>query len=256
MLRDKDLFVSGWDESTITPEEIAQVEQPEGTDLTIPEMPAPANADGLEVEAPTVETPAETVPETTPEAPATTEEAPAEGDKSITEILNELDAIWASQEKKETEIQKTTEELSKEVQADPALTEMVDKLQRQITERDAESRKKDITIDFLQEQIETLYKENVANKYGRVDEDGVMNLINTDSNLKSIISQTIKSQDNPAEKTKLVDLYKSQLETLTGFDFTDFIDQQKNKAENELSDEWNDVSTSISTWVDWESMFV
>jgi septal ring factor EnvC (AmiA/AmiB activator) len=175
----------------------------------------------------------------------------------MSEILDELDASFAKQEETAKEIAKTWEEIKVADAAWKETTELIDKLNRQITEDEAEKKKLSFTVDFLKTQNETLTKENLWFKYGRTDEEWILGLINNDTGIKNIISQTIKSQNwNPADKEKLVDAYKQQLETLTWLDFSEFINSSKQKIEEENIASEPDVTTNVNTWKEWESMFL
>jgi len=188
-----------------------------------------------------------------------TDESTTWEDESISSILDELEKLWASQDeqqKREEAVTETTEKIKEAEQKGEDTSELISQLQQEVIELRSERKKSSITTDFLQEQVEQLHKENLQYKYGRVDEDWVMNLINTDPNLKSIISQTIKSQDTPEAKTKLVDLYKSQLEKLTWLNFTDFIESQNSKAEWEMVAWGNDVADNVNVDMNWESLFI
>jgi hypothetical protein len=59
---------------------------------------------------------------------------------------------------------------------------------------DTEKKKLSYTVDYLKTQLDETTKENLSYKYGRVDEDGLLTLINNDAGIKNIVSQTIKSQ--------------------------------------------------------------
>lgn len=262
MIKEKDLFFTWEEASAFSPDETALLDEQEGTtagEQTAATDVATQDATGWATETTTTETTTTTPEEEakkTEEATATTE---WDEEKSITSILDELENLGKSQEeqtKKEDAVAETTEKIKEAEQKGEDTSELIAQLQQEVIELRNERKKSSITTDFLQEQVEQLHKENLQYKYGRVDEDGVMNLINTDSNLKSIISQTIKSQDNPEAKTQLVDLYKSQLEKLTWLDFTDFIESQNKKAEWEMTAGWDDVADNMDISAGWESLFI
>lgn len=270
MIKEKDLFFTWQEESAFSNDEAALLDEQEGTtsEQTVEADVATQEAtewetgkDTLIEETTTETTTPEGEAEKTEGAIATEEDAATEWEeeKSITSILDELENLGKSQDeqtKKEDAVAETTEKIKEAEQKGEDTSELIAQLQQEVIELRNERKKSSITTDFLQEQVEQLHKENLGYKYGRVDEDGVMNLINNDSNLKSIISQTIKSQDNPESKTKLVDLYKSQLEKLTWLDFTDFIESQNKKAEWEMTAGWDDVADNMDISADWESLFI
>lgn len=263
MIKEKDLFFTWEEASAFSPDETALLDEQEGT---TGEQTATAD---VATQQTTEWTPGQTTTETTTtetttpedEAKKVEETTATEWDeeKSIASILDELENLWKSQDeqtKKEEAVAETTEKIKEAEAKGEDTSELIAQLQQEVIELRNERKKSAITIDFLQEQVEQMHKENLQYKYGRVDEDSVMNLINNDSNLKSIISQTIKSQDNPEAKTQLVDLYKSQLEKLTWLDFTDFIESQNKKAEWEMTSKWDDVADNVDMWLDWESLFI
>ena len=272
MIKEKDLFFTWEEASAFSPEETALLDEQEGTageqtatadvatQQTTEWTPGQTTTETTTTETTTPEEEAKKVEETT--ATEWDEETTAtewDEEKSIASILDELENLWKSQDeqtKKEEAVSETTEKIKEAESKGEDTSELIAQLQQEVIELRNERKKSAITTDFLQEQVEQLHKENLQYKYGRVDEDGVMNLINNDSNLKSIISQTIKSQDNPEAKTQLVDLYKSQLEKLTWLDFTDFVESQNKKAEWEMTSKWDDVADNVDMWLDWESLFI
>lgn len=265
MIRDKDLFTSGNDETVISADELAAVEGEKATEETKTDVMADAGTEvksdvidstGVQTEA-VIEWAQKTVEEWTQTPPewTTTEETKAE--KSISEILDEFEKLSTSQEQKSEEVIKTWEEVKKEAESKWQDTELIDKLNAQLLEIDTEKKKLSYTVDYLKSQLEDMTKENLSYKYGRVDEEGLLNLINSDGWIKNIISQTIKSQNwNPEDKEKLIETYKTQLETLTWLDFSEFISSSKKKIEEENVVGETDSATNVNMWGWWESLFL
>lgn len=260
VLKDKDLFMQDTDNTSISTEDIALAEGTQGQEVV--ENPETITTEQV-VEDPTKEVKEVTTEEKTTEEVVAEEpkkeETKAEDDKSLSQILEELDKIQIEGEKKEEATDAAVEEAKKAVEDDvekTKMTELLSNLDKELVAERSEKKKLMYTVDFLQSQIDTLTKENIWYKYWRADEDWLLQLINNDSWMKSIISQELKAQSwNPADKEALVGAYKTKLEELTGLKFDDFIAASKKWAEGQMWEAEEDVSMSVETQ-DWESMFL
>lgn len=250
MLKEKDLFV--WEDVGLTPEEIATAEADQGNLWT--ETPADAPVDApAETPVPAEEVPTDTPAEVPVETPAETPETP---NQSLEEMLNDLEKITKEEVKADEEVAKDIEEVKATEEKWEDLSKIMSKLETDVLTERAISKKQKMIIDILTEQNESLTKENLQYKYGNVDEDWVLWLINNDQWMKNILSLTIKAQTNPSEKDKLIDAYKTKLEELTWNSFDEYVAASKTKETSDLWSPSTDVSVNTDLQDQWESLFV
>lgn len=179
-------------------------------------------------------------------------------DKELDAIMEELGISTDKASSQSEDVKKAAEDIQSDVKKDDKITEelksKVDDLVLKTAELETTNATLDKTNEVLRKEYDRVTEENIALKYWNSSWSKIMDVVNNNDNLKTLIANNVlyNKNNDASSKEKLIDAVKSYYEELTGIDIGSVVNKQKDLETSSMSSN----TDSAFGWWSSDSMFL